>query len=458
MFKRNNIKVEFYEKSNESLYKSKTSENQVMIQPTKQYQEESYNKSPVQFYMPKTLNQLSTNDLNQSHEEISIIQSHKEQLLPEHIQLSNQEPVSQLHITPYNNPNDLKLYQSLELNNRGANSFNLARLSRNNLKKNKISESFGGVFNSNKKSQVQKRFQIKSINRQKLDEIIQQCNQKLVRQGRNYNGLQLLKGMETVNEDQSKLQQALKKYFQNQQIQTTENSVIQKIEDILEQNEFAAYSDQQNLLSRDAYTQNAANNFTSHTKLLYRRSKYKMTILSNKESPNHLHNESESSKTVSTANSSMVNSIGALDEAQIKRILKRVWKVILVGDLDRLKKLHYKLIGGGQELSNAKINKFGWTPLHAACYFGKLEIVKYLVEQDKADPNETNPNGWHSLIFAVMGGHGSQIVDYLIHNTITNALIKDDKGNSALVYAKSICPGSQAEIILERANTLCEAQ
>ena len=44
--------------------------------------------------------------------------------------------------------------------------------------------------------------------------------------------------------------------------------------------------------------------------------------------------------------------------------------------------------------------------MHAACYFGRLDIVKYLVEEDNADPNEKNPNGWHGLIFAVMGGNG----------------------------------------------------
>ena len=45
--------------------------------------------------------------------------------------------------------------------------------------------------------------------------------------------------------------------------------------------------------------------------------------------------------------------------------------------------------------------------MHAACYFGRLEIAIFLIEHDHADPNEVNPNGWHSLIFAIMGGHGS---------------------------------------------------
>jgi ankyrin repeat protein len=87
-----------------------------------------------------------------------------------------------------------------------------------------------------------------------------------------------------------------------------------------------------------------------------------------------------------------------------------------------------------------RINKFGWTSLHAACYFGRVEIVKYLIEEVRADPNQRNPNGWHSLIFAVMGGHGQPIVDYLVNLTAVDFSIRDNSGNSALVYAESIYP------------------
>jgi len=78
-----------------------------------------------------------------------------------------------------------------------------------------------------------------------------------------------------------------------------------------------------------------------------------------------------------------------------------------MGDLSRLKNIQDKFIARGHHLSTAKLNKFGWTPLHAACYFGRLDIVKFLIEEEQADPNESNSNGWHSLIFAVMGGQGS---------------------------------------------------
>ncbi|CDW89562.1 ankyrin [Stylonychia lemnae] len=169
-----------------------------------------------------------------------------------------------------------------------------------------------------------------------------------------------------------------------------------------------------------------------------------MTILSKEGS---LIQEEPSQKDLSTANSSL--SCIPMNETQQRRIIKRIWRSIMEGNLNKLKSLQDQLLYHGQELSNARINKFGWTPLHAACYFGRLSIVIYLIEQDHADPNEVNPNGWHSLIFAVMGGHGSEIVEYLLKKTITDPLLTDEKGNNALAYAKSINPGGQVEQILQ---------
>ena len=58
----------------------------------------------------------------------------------------------------------------------------------------------------------------------------------------------------------------------------------------------------------------------------------------------------------------------------------------------------------GKKLVNVPLNKYGWTALHAACYYGHINIVRYLVSVHYADVNATNHNGWHSLIFAVYGG------------------------------------------------------
>ena len=78
------------------------------------------------------------------------------------------------------------------------------------------------------------------------------------------------------------------------------------------------------------------------------------------------------------------------------------------------------------EPNNIKLNRFGWTPLHTACFFGQLKLVQYLVQIENADVNETNINGWHSLIFAVYGGH-LDVVDYLLYETDVLVQIRDSR-------------------------------
>ncbi len=86
------------------------------------------------------------------------------------------------------------------------------------------------------------------------------------------------------------------------------------------------------------------------------------------------------------------------------------------------------------------INKYGWTPLHAACYFGRLHIVKYLIEELGSDPSASNLNGWHALIFTVMGGSETEasIIQYLIRTGRSIPDKKDSSENTALTYARSI--------------------
>ena len=70
--------------------------------------------------------------------------------------------------------------------------------------------------------------------------------------------------------------------------------------------------------------------------------------------------------------------------------------------------------------------------MHTACYYGHLDIVKYLVQEQGCDVNSTNINGWHSLIFAVYGGH-LDVVDYLLYETAVDINLRDTKkGRTAL--------------------------
>lgn len=96
----------------------------------------------------------------------------------------------------------------------------------------------------------------------------------------------------------------------------------------------------------------------------------------------------------------------------------------------------------GSGLSQIQINKYNWTPLHAACYFGQLSLVEYLINVERLDPKQANANGWDSLIFAVMGGSGFEVVKHLLYNNKIDINHTDNCGKSALTYAHSISPGS----------------
>jgi hypothetical protein len=50
-----------------------------------------------------------------------------------------------------------------------------------------------------------------------------------------------------------------------------------------------------------------------------------------------------------------------------------------------------------------------------------------------------------------MGNSGAQIVEYLLSLTNTDVDLEDESGNKAIVYAKSIAPGSPIERALSLA-------
>jgi len=74
-------------------------------------------------------------------------------------------------------------------------------------------------------------------------------------------------------------------------------------------------------------------------------------------------------------------------------------------------------------LRSLSLNKYGWTALSTACYFGQLDIVKYLTNEHRCDPNATNSNGWHSLIFTIMGSTIYSHYDHLSALNIVEYLL-----------------------------------
>jgi len=60
-----------------------------------------------------------------------------------------------------------------------------------------------------------------------------------------------------------------------------------------------------------------------------------------------------------------------------------------------------------------------------------------MVEEHNADVNNTNLNGWNSLIFAIFGGH-LDVIDYLLYETQIILDMKDRRGKDALAISLEI--------------------
>jgi hypothetical protein len=150
--------------------------------------------------------------------------------------------------------------------------------------------------------------------------------------------------------------------------------------------------------------------------------------------------------------------------SKLPKLLKRLWATILLGDEEHFISTCARITNefGDRKLSESPLNKFGWTALHAACYYGRLKFVQYLIKNAKVSPNVKNINGWHSLIFAVMGSGTSSpsestayqckaigIIQYLLENSDVDPTMSDCSGNMALYYAKTVFPhgGTLLEIL-----------
>ncbi|XP_064389430.1 serine/threonine-protein phosphatase 6 regulatory ankyrin repeat subunit C-like [Halichondria panicea] len=72
-------------------------------------------------------------------------------------------------------------------------------------------------------------------------------------------------------------------------------------------------------------------------------------------------------------------------------------------------------------------------PLHRACLFGYLEIVKALVEAG-ADPERKNKEGLSPVHYAASNGHKELLV-YLIRDCKASANTRDQFNNTPLHYA-----------------------
>ncbi len=83
------------------------------------------------------------------------------------------------------------------------------------------------------------------------------------------------------------------------------------------------------------------------------------------------------------------------------------------------------------------------TTLHVAAYHGKIEILKYLVEDLGCNPASPGPHGGTPLHISAERKHLS-IVQYLITKHEVDSLLPDDEGYSSLHRA---CVGGDLDIV-----------
>ncbi|XP_028647065.1 krev interaction trapped protein 1 isoform X1 [Erpetoichthys calabaricus] len=124
--------------------------------------------------------------------------------------------------------------------------------------------------------------------------------------------------------------------------------------------------------------------------------------------------------------------------------------------------LHRSACEGDVELltklldSNVSVNQLDsdhWAPIHYACWYGKAEATRLLLEKGKCNPNLLNGQLSSPLHFAARGGH-SEIVQLLLQHPETDRHITDQQGRSPL----QLCEESKQNdweatvLLLQQAN------
>ncbi|XP_029444719.1 LOW QUALITY PROTEIN: krev interaction trapped protein 1 [Rhinatrema bivittatum] len=93
-----------------------------------------------------------------------------------------------------------------------------------------------------------------------------------------------------------------------------------------------------------------------------------------------------------------------------------------------------------------------WAPIHYACWYGKVEATRMLLEKGKCNPNLLNGQLSSPLHFAAGGGH-VEIVQLLLNHPETDRHITDQQGRSPL----NICEENKQNEWEETTKLLKEA-
>ncbi|NXT99233.1 KRIT1 protein, partial [Buphagus erythrorhynchus] len=93
-----------------------------------------------------------------------------------------------------------------------------------------------------------------------------------------------------------------------------------------------------------------------------------------------------------------------------------------------------------------------WAPIHYACWYGKVEATRMLLEKGKCNPNLLNGQLSSPLHFAAGGGH-AEIVQILLNHPEIDRHITDQQGRSPL----NVCEENKQNEWEEAAKLLKEA-
>ncbi|KAL5720657.1 hypothetical protein ACHQM5_013303 [Ranunculus cassubicifolius] len=107
------------------------------------------------------------------------------------------------------------------------------------------------------------------------------------------------------------------------------------------------------------------------------------------------------------------------------------------GNLDRLKKLVAELDDGNdiaKKIGGIR-DTCGMSPLHLSIMNGKLEVVKYLIDELKLDVDLKENNAGHTAINCAVRGGFYEIAVYLLEKG-ANPNIPSDTGVTALHWAE----------------------
>ncbi|XP_060104483.1 krev interaction trapped protein 1 isoform X2 [Heteronotia binoei] len=105
-----------------------------------------------------------------------------------------------------------------------------------------------------------------------------------------------------------------------------------------------------------------------------------------------------------------------------------------------------------ENLSVNQLDNDHWAPIHYACWYGKVEATRMLLEKGKCNPNLLNGQLSSPLHFAAGGGH-ADIVQILLNHPEIDRHISDQQGRTPL----NICEENKQNEWEKTANLLKEA-